>query len=213
MYEYTRSTLKDGNLGHNGPYEAMVISHLDRYYQGTLLVELIRHYGSSNVGRRSGQLMAVRYVSPFYGVTPYDGLNENDGYQNTQKSYGFWAVPPDFGTRVLVIFAEGNSSYGYWIGCIQDNNMNFMVPDGKAATTITADDTPETLRGKKLPVGEYNKLLEKELSDSVQTQKVKVESAQTALSENFNQGNLKAYIQESKKLTTLDVLLKKLSKV
>lgn len=161
MYEYTRSALKDGNLGHNGPYEAMVISHLDRYYQGTLLVELIRHYGSSNVGRRSGQLMAVRYVSPFYGVTPYDGLNENDGYQNTQKSYGFWAVPPDFGTRVLVIFAESSGPYGYWIGCIQDANMNFMTPGGVATSTIlTTDSTPEELQGKKLPVGEYNKLIE-----------------------------------------------------
>lgn len=161
MYEYTRTALKDGNLGHNGPYEAMVISHLDRYYQGTLLVELIRHYGSSNVGRRSGQLMAVRYVSPFYGVTPYDGLNENDGYQNTQKSYGFWAVPPDFGTRVLVIFAESSGPYGYWIGCIQDANMNFMTPGGVATSTIlTTDGTPEELQGKKLPVGEYNKLIE-----------------------------------------------------
>jgi len=161
MYEYTRSALKDGNLGHNGPYEAMVISHLDRYYQGTLLVELIRHYGSSNVGRRSGQLMAVRYVSPFYGVTPYDGLNENDGYQNTQKSYGFWAVPPDFGTRVLVIFAESSGPYGYWIGCIQDPGMNFMTPGGVATSTIlTTDGTPEELQGKKLPVGEYNKLIE-----------------------------------------------------
>lgn len=161
MYEYSRSALKDGNLGHNGPYEAMVVSHLDRYYQGTLLVELIRHYGSSNIGRRTGQLMAVRYVSPFYGVTPADGLNDNDGYQNSQKSYGFWAVPPDFGTRVLVIFAESSGPYGYWIGCIQDANMNFMTPGGGSASTIlTTDETPESLQGKKLPVGEYNKLIE-----------------------------------------------------
>ena len=161
MYEYTRSALRDGDLGHNGPYEAMVVSHLDRYYQGTLLVEILRHYGSSNVSRRSGQLIAVRYVSPFYGVTPYLGLNENDGFQNTQKSYGMWMVPPDFGTRVLVIFAESSGPYGYWIGCIQDSNMNFMTPGGPGVSTIlTTDDTPTDLQGKKLPVGEYNKLLE-----------------------------------------------------
>lgn len=161
MYGYTRTALKDGDLGHNGPYEAIVVSHLDRYYQGTLLVELIRHYGSSNIGRRSGQLMAVKYVSPFYGSTPYLGLNDNDGYQNTQKSYGFWAVPPDFGTKVLVIFAESSGPYGYWIGCIQDSAMNFMTPGGGAASTVlTTDATPEGLQGKKLPVGEYNKLIE-----------------------------------------------------
>jgi hypothetical protein len=161
MYQYTRTALRDGDLGHNGPYEAMVISHLDRYYQGTLLVEILRHYGSSNIAKRSGQLIAVRYVSPFYGVTPYQGLNENDGFQNTQKSYGFWAVPPDFGTRVLVIFAESSGPYGYWIGCIQDSNMNFMTPGGPGVSTIlTTDTTPENLKGKKLPAGEYNKLIE-----------------------------------------------------
>lgn len=161
MYQYTRTALRDGDLGHNGPYEAMVVSHLDRYYQGTLLVEILRHYGSSNVARRSGQLIAVKYVSPFYGATPYLGLNENDGFQNTQKSYGFWAVPPDFGTRVLVIFAESSGPYGYWIGCIQDSNMNFMVPGGPGVSTVlTTDVTPENLVGKKLPVGEYNKLIE-----------------------------------------------------
>lgn len=161
MYGYTRTALKDGDLGHNGPYEAMVVSHLDRYYQGTLLVELIRHYGSSNIGRRSGQLMAVKYVSPFYGSTPYLGLNDNDGYQNTQKSYGFWAVPPDFGSKVLVIFAESSGPYGYWIGCIQDSAMNFMTPGGVGTSTIlTTDATPEELQGKKLPAGEYNKLIE-----------------------------------------------------
>jgi hypothetical protein len=139
----------------------MVVSHLDRYYQGTLLVEILRHRGSSNVARRSGQLVAVRYVSPFYGVTPYLGLNENDGYQNTQSSYGFWAVPPDFGTKVLVIFAESSGAYGYWIGCIQDSNMNFMTPGGPGVSTVlTTETAPENLNGKKLPVGEYNKLIE-----------------------------------------------------
>ena len=37
---------------------------------------------------------------------------------------------PDPGTKVLVIFAEGKITQGYWIGCIQDEFMNFMVSGG-----------------------------------------------------------------------------------
>jgi hypothetical protein len=58
-----------------------------------------------------------------------------------------------------VIFVEGNINKGYWFGCVQAENQNFMIPDGRAATTFT--DTTNNLNsiGKKLPVGEYNKEL------------------------------------------------------
>jgi len=157
---YTRTRVKDSVLRDSGPYEAIIVSHLDPLYMGTLEVELIKYDGSSGTPERSGQLVNVRYLSPFYGVTPSKGLTPNDGYQYTQKSYGMWAVPPDVGTRVLVMFAEGNAAYGYWIGCVQDVGMNFMVPDGRAATENTTPATPSNLQGTKLPVGEYNKLVE-----------------------------------------------------
>ena len=157
---YTRTTVQEGPISNSGPYEAIIVNHLDPYMQGTLEVELIRRTSSSNLPERSGQLMIVKYLSPFYGVTPASGLKENDDFQSTQKSYGFWAVPPDVGSRVLVIFAEGISAYGYWIGCIQDNNMNMMVPGATASTLLHTEETPEDLKDKKLPVGEYNKKLE-----------------------------------------------------
>ena len=69
-------------------------------------------------------------------------------------------VPPDIGTRVLVIFVEGNLNLGYWIGCVPDDYMNFMVPDGRASTEITTALTPDGIKGSKLPVGEYNKAFE-----------------------------------------------------
>jgi|TARA_B110000908_G_C10267813_1_gene466331 hypothetical protein len=157
---YTRSKVKDTVLRDTGPYEAIIVSHLDPLYMGTLEVELVKYDGSSGTPERSGQLVNVRYLSPFYGVTPSKGLTPNDGYQYTQKSYGMWAVPPDVGTRVLVMFAEGSAAYGYWIGCVQDVGMNFMIPDGRAVTENTTAHTPSNLQGTKLPVGEYNKLIE-----------------------------------------------------
>jgi hypothetical protein len=105
------------------------------------------------------QRVQVRYLSPFYGVTNYDGVTKNHDYASSQQSYGMWFIPPDVGNTVLVIFVEGNINKGYWFGCVQAENQNFMLPDGRAATTFT--DTTNNLNsiGKKLPVGEYNKEL------------------------------------------------------
>ena len=149
----SNKNLASEKLDSAGPYEALIVSHLDPYYGGGLEVELLKNTNSGNNPERTGQLHTVRYLSPFYGVTPTQAIGNNDGYEWTQKSYGFWAVPPDIGTRVLVIFAEGNAAYGYWIGCIQENYMNFMVPDGKASTELTTAATPLELQGLKLPVG------------------------------------------------------------
>jgi uncharacterized protein (DUF2345 family) len=158
--QYKRTRVIDQPLRSSGPYEAVIVNHLDRTYTGTLEVELIKYDSAGNLPKRSGQLVQARYLSPFYGITPAQGLTQNDGYQYTQKSYGFWAVPPDVGTRVLVIFVEGNISHAYWIGCVQDRFMNFMVPDGRPCTENTTEDTPPELARLKLPVGEYNKKFE-----------------------------------------------------
>ena len=158
--EFIRTGVRDEEIYNSGPYEAIIVDHLDPMYMGTLRVELIHYSGAMNTPLRTGQLVTVRYLSPFYGVTPSSGLQPNDGYQYTQKSYGMWAIPPDVGTRVLVIFVEGNTAYGYWIGCIQDQAMNFMIPDGRASTEFTTNVTPGNLQGSKLPVGEYNKKIE-----------------------------------------------------
>ena len=146
-----------------GPFLAVVRNHLDPEYMGTLEVELLRHASEGGTPDATGQVAVVSYLSPFYGITPYRGVSENEGFDYTQKSYGFWAVPPDVGTKVLVIFAEGNRGKGYWIGCVQDENMNFMVP-GIASTTYNDEDTT-----KAKPVGEYNKKTEEANSrDSTQ---------------------------------------------
>ena len=158
-------SLKELGFTGSGPFEAIVVSHLDPGFMGSLKVDLLRKNKSGSHKERVGTTIDVGYLSPFYGVTNKDHSTDNDGYENSQKSYGMWFVPPDSGTRVLVIFAEGDISRGYWIGCLQDQYMNFMVPDGRASTEITTPGTPGDLKGKKLPVGEYNKRTTKENKD------------------------------------------------
>jgi hypothetical protein len=137
-----------------GIYVGIVVNHLDPKFGGSLEVELIKTTESGNLTARTGQTVTATYMSPFYGVTPYKDITRNDGYDYTQKSYGWWAIPPDVGSKVLIVFAENNFGQAYWIGCVQDEYMNFMLP-GNAATTFNDLD-----KATALPVGEYNKKVE-----------------------------------------------------
>lgn len=122
-----------------GPFLAKVVNNVDPMRQGSLEVEILRSVGGQE--REDQQTFTVRYLSPFYGVTDIavGGPDANE-FNHTQKSYGFWAVPPDTGTVVMVIFVENDPSQGYWIGCVQDTYMNHMVP-GLAASTATESQT------------------------------------------------------------------------
>ena len=137
-----------------GPFLAKVIGHLDPSFMGGLEVEILRPVGNTS---SEGQLHQVKYMSPFYGVTGVDyTVKEPDDHNNTQKSYGMWMIPPDPGTTVVIIFIDGDPKRGFWIGCVQDENMNFMVP-GLAGTANAV--TPKKIDGvvTRSPVSEYNK--------------------------------------------------------
>ena len=146
----------------SGPCIAKVVSHLDTQYMGGLEVELLRT-GSGN-SERSGEVVPVKMISPFFGSTSRAFVGSDDDYNNTQKSYGMWFVPPDVGSLVVVIFINGTD--GYWIGGVPDDNMNFMVP-GIAATQHATTST----NNARLPVAEYNKQLHSTPSDPSQFKK------------------------------------------
>lgn len=148
------------NRSDNGPYIATVVSHLDTKFMGSLKVRLNRTMTASGDEEDGQNLITAFYASPFYGVTNFRALGPNDDFRETQQSYGFWAVPPDPGTRVLVTFVEGRTDICFWFACVPDDYMNFMVPDGRPATTmVTPGPNGTDQRGQKLPVGEYNKIL------------------------------------------------------
>ena len=140
-----------------GPFLAKVVSNIDPTLMGILEVEILRPVGGSS---SEGQLHQVKYMSPFYGQTSISYNTETNDYNNTQKSYGMWMVPPDVGTIVIIIFIDGDPKRGYWIGCVPDENMDFMTP-GLAATDAVVEGTYTTNTGDsatRVPVAEYNKL-------------------------------------------------------
>ena len=88
----------------------------------------------------------VNYCTPFGGATNvYQNTNQNN-YSGTQKSYGFWFVPPDINNEVVCAFINGDPGRGIWLGCLYQQNMNSMVPG------IPGQDSNATL-----PATEYNK--------------------------------------------------------
>jgi len=134
------------------PYIAIVRSHLDSSFMGGLEVQLMPKNAAGNPPDDPGSYYKVRYLAPFYGVTPLAGVQNNSGHENSQKSYGMWFIPPDVGSKVLVIFAEGGEAF--WIGCIPEQATNFMCPAGDAVTTY---HNATSRSSEKLPVGEINK--------------------------------------------------------
>lgn len=154
----------DGTKPDAGPFLARVVSNIDPTYMGILEVEILRPSGSDG---SASVFQQVKYLNPFYGVTALtnNGKDPND-YGNTQKSYGMWFVPPDVGQTVVVIYINGNPKYAYWIGCVMDDEMNFMVP-GIAATQQVVEG------GGRLPVAEYNKLLNDRIGDPEAVKKPK----------------------------------------
>lgn len=159
----------------SGIYIGKVISHLDSKFMGGLEVEIQTKTQSGNAPKEPGRNMPVYYLPPFYTTTPYEGSKPNLGDQFSQKSAGIWFVPPDIGSKVLVVIVE--AGFGYWIGCVPEDSNNFMLP-GYAATTYNTEDSAQ-----KLPVAEVNKKLNPQNRDATKVQKPVATDIKTSLEE------------------------------
>lgn len=175
-------------IANPGPYLARVVNNIDPMKMGSLEVELLRPIGNQKDAEQ--QLFTVRYLSPFYGCTGIEqnGTNNPD-FNDTQKSYGFWAVPPDVGVIVMVIFVESDPGQGFWIGCVPDTYMNHMIPGIAASTAVedsvrVSDDTKWSDTKSRnevfgetnyLPVGEVNRMQFKKGGDNTPTPNANVE--------------------------------------
>ncbi len=152
-----------------GPYLGIVKGNQDPTRMGRLNVFIPTLAKTSDPSE--DQLITCSYLAPFYGAKgDRHVIGAATDYADTQHSYGFWAVPPDLETKVLVIFAEGKMEQAYWIGCVQDPYTNHMMP-GIASSTNTYDkqDGPpgqtgggtvnkkETYGTDNVPSGELNR--------------------------------------------------------
>ena len=151
-----QKTSKTG-LG-SGTYMAVVVSVLDNTFMGRLKVTLLADQGDY-IGDDT-VTYTLNYASPFFGHTPIEatGYNNND-FNDTQKSYGMWFVPPDVGVTVLCTFINGDPGKGFWFACLPPTFANHMVPAIGATTEVDLTDAQKKNYNTKqpLPVGEINK--------------------------------------------------------
>jgi hypothetical protein len=178
MAEESRPSSEYSNQGglRSGPYLARIVNHLDPSLMGGLEVTLLREQG--NTFGEDTQTHVVRCAMPFFGYTGFEFMGQNsatvsgkssDAYNDTQKSYGMWFVPPDVGVTVLVVFIDGDPAQGYWIGCVPARFANNMVPAIAGSSQLDIDKTDsdrygitsgsEQLRVTNLPVAEINRKL------------------------------------------------------
>lgn len=143
-----------GTLG-TAPYLAKIVGHLDPTFQGGFEVSLIRDSGNQ-LGDEN-QTYSVKYASPFYGTTSYENMGLNPGsFGDSQKSYGFWGMPPDVGVTGIVVFINGLPDRGYWFCCVQDKFVNHMIPAIGGSKNYLADEDYD--QGEHpLPVAEHNR--------------------------------------------------------
>jgi putative chitinase len=141
----------------SGPYLAEITGHLDPIYMGRLEVALIKNLPSRI--RIQAETYIANYCSPFMGSTSirYEG-NNLQSFNDVQKSYGMWMIPPDVGTTVMVIFIDGDPNQCYWFGCVQDTFQNHMIPGIAASKEVAiTEEQRRRYQVEQLPVAEVHK--------------------------------------------------------
>lgn len=142
---YKRSKALNNNTKYHGIYEGIIKDNSDFQRMGRLAI-WVPELGSPEEDTE-GWVVAT-YLSPFAGATDVDENRDDDTYEGTQRSYGFWAIPPDTGNRVAVQFINGESSRAIWVGCFYQQYRNGMVPN------IPAQNNHQY--GEKVPSAEVN---------------------------------------------------------
>lgn len=124
----------------------IVMDNRDPTHSGKLKVWI---EGSQSDRDSKDGWIEVKYLAPFAGRTP--GVPGANSYKQYPKGYGFWAVPPDVGCTVAIMFKQGRIFDGYWFACLYDDRMNTMVP-GMATQVL-----PDSGYDMPVPVTDYDR--------------------------------------------------------
>lgn len=137
----------------NGIFLGLVRKNCDAQRMGRLLVWV------SDFGPDEPEFwVPVSYASPFAGATPVaETVEDGQSMDDSQKTYGWWATPPDIDNQVLCCFLDGDVANGFWFSCVYPQNMNIMVP----ALGMDFPTTDSSMDSEFAPLGppvvEYNK--------------------------------------------------------
>lgn len=109
----------------SGPHLALVKNNSDPARLGRLQV-FIPDLGGKE--EEPANWYTVNYASPFFGSTQGTNSDDDKIFGNENQTYGFWAVTPDIGNFVLVVFVMGDPNRGYYIASVPDTSTVHMTP-------------------------------------------------------------------------------------
>ena len=166
---YAGNTNNKGIASSPSMYIGVVKKNDDSQNMGRLQV-WIEEFGGDPEDESSW--IGVSYASPFGGTTSIfdQGTNVKE-YEDTIKSYGFWAVPPDLDARVLVGFAAGKLDKGYWFACLFQRGTQVSIPGIPAKNTWTGENKPAAPKNRKDSDPDLEKYVEhKPMSNALKQQ-------------------------------------------
>jgi hypothetical protein len=145
------------------PYIGIVKNNLDPTRSGRLQV-YIPDLGGDPDAQQNWR--TVSYASPFMGYTTSkqsskDTIDYANKFESVTHTYGMWAIPPDLGVHVLVLFAAGDPLRGYWLACVNPNLSHHMLPGLAGSTNVdlnsaSGSDAKSFQGGSNIPVVEFN---------------------------------------------------------
>jgi hypothetical protein len=162
--EFTRREDTPGVRVDSGPFLAVVKSTSDPSRLGRIQV-YIPELGSGGAGTGldddPSNWRTVSYASPFFGETYETPTpSEINSFERTKHTYGMWMTPPDIGTKVLVIFVNGDPHRGYYFACVPVGLGHHMVPAIAGSGEIETNNQEAVKKvvgdAKFVPVTEFN---------------------------------------------------------
>lgn len=170
---YNASGANSGQTRDSGPYIGVVKEIVKGSRMGQLKVWIPDF---SQDQSDTTNYVTVTYASPFFGSTyGTDSGRSPNNPATSGQSYGFWFVPPDIDTKVLVTFVRGDLQNGYWFACVMDTPSHHMVPGlgrsiGGSSNTNGAEGLNEYLSSDGVyPTVESNSANPQAYSDLVNT--------------------------------------------
>jgi len=146
-----------------GPFVGEIMDTYDSTNSGRIKV-WIRTFGDERTKSDPSGWFSMRYLSPFFGVSPHEVLDAPDpDFETNGHSYGMWFNTPDVGVEVLCIFAEGDPNQGYYIGFIPTQQMTHMIPAIGAQENPhynNSDQESKLASATHVPVTEIDKKVE-----------------------------------------------------
>lgn len=141
-----------------GPFVGIVKNNTDTTRTGKLLV--YNEFLSGPDETDASGWTPVSYVSPFYGSTQPSAPESTEGaFAQNRHSYGMWFTPPDVGTRILFVFANGDPTIGYYLGSVVNEDAHHMMPAIGSSSQVIGQErnsSPYFANSSRLPVVEFN---------------------------------------------------------